>query len=103
MDWFSFVILALVTWRVSSLLVNEDGPFYVFERIRARVGVQNHTVDNQRFLAQVLSCLWCCSIWVGAFWTLLLFLLPQSIWLAIPFALSAGTIFLAKMLEKLDT
>lgn len=115
MDWFSFVIIALATWRISSMLVDEDGPFDVFGRIRRSVGIKTHLEETEvpkqwkvvkdtpdNFFAEVLSCMWCCSLYVGAFWALLLFLLPPSLWFAIPFALSTCAIFMEKALENID-
>lgn len=94
MNWFSFVVLALATWRVSSLLVNEDGPFGIFDRIRSL-----HEPDSQ--VAEVLSCVWCTSIYVGAFWTILFFVSPLALWFAIPFALSCITIVVHLFVERL--
>lgn len=86
------LLLSLATWRMASLLVNEEGPFRVFERIREWVGIRGPEVPD-RFLAGVLSCVWCCSLWVGAGWTILFYLFPNIVgWLAFPFALSAVAI-----------
>lgn len=62
-----FIIDALATWRVANLLVNENGPWYVFKHIRESFGFLYY--DDGTVLARpdnhVLSCVWCCSIWVG--------------------------------------
>jgi len=91
-----FVVYALATWRVSSLLVDEAGPFRMFIRLREWVGITHDADDNvamipDRLLPGILSCVWCVSIWVGLFWTLMYFV-PYSLYLALPFALSAAAI-----------
>lgn len=58
------VLLGLATWRLSSLLVNEDGPLNVFARLRDAAGVNREGELSQ--LATLLSCVWCTSIWVAA-------------------------------------
>lgn len=50
------LILSLATWRVSHMLVSEDGPYKVFARLRERFG--------KRWGA--LICVYCMSIWVAA-------------------------------------
>lgn len=95
----NLIILALATWRVSSLLVNEAGPWDAFRRIRELAGIEHDEEGKiylvpERFFAQVLSCVWCASLWVGGGWTLVGFLAPtMTQWLALPFVLSAGAIF----------
>lgn len=110
------VVLALATWRLSSLLVEEDGPFGVFRSLRAFAGAgefSQHGLDATRltpqeiekvmmragrpesFLAGLLSCVWCISVWVGAFWVILTAFLPTfTFYAALVFALSAAAIFL---------
>jgi hypothetical protein len=99
-----FLIYSLATWRVASLLVQEDGPFRIFRRLRELTGIQ-HDDDlggdiylvPDTFLAGILSCVWCCSIWAAIVWTLLWFLIPDiSIWMAIPFGISGGAILMDK-------
>jgi hypothetical protein len=46
--------MALATWRLSSLVVYEDGPLAMFVRLR-----------SVRALDGVTSCLWCTSVWTG--------------------------------------
>ncbi len=62
------LILGLATWRLTSMIVNEDGPLYLFERFRYWVGVRR-TEDNVPFgtnvFAEGLSCIWCSSFWVA--------------------------------------
>lgn len=64
MTWLDFVLLSLATWRLSSLITHEDGPFSMFEWIRRKAGV----VHGRELtgLATLFSCVWCMSIWIGA-------------------------------------
>jgi len=93
MTLVEFLVFGLATWRVSSLLVDEVGPFRIFLKLRQLVGIQ-HDVDDfvsivpDTFLASLLSCVWCTSVWVGLFWAVMYFV-PYSFYLALPFALSA--------------
>lgn len=95
MDPLAIIILALATWRMASLLADEDGPFDVFARLRLARGVeydqqgQPYVPGGSEVAFQVI-CLWCNSLWVGLAWTLLYFFIPSvAPWLAMPFALSA--------------
>lgn len=91
------LVLLLATWRLTSLIADEDGPWYMLERLRHRLGVayDEHNVRYGRNeLARGLLCPWCLSVWVGAFWALLAAAWPGAVWVALPFALSAGAIFL---------
>lgn len=49
------VLLSFAAWRVSSLLVNEEGPFRIFEWFR----------EKTHSLGGLLDCLWCTSVWVA--------------------------------------
>lgn len=63
------IILAFATWRISSLLAREDGPFDVFSRIRNFIGVVYYDNENctpKNVLARGIICVWCNSIWVSA-------------------------------------
>jgi hypothetical protein len=86
-------ILALATWRISSLLVREDGPFYLFMRLRHKVGVRYDKLSQPyatNEVARGLLCLWCTSVWVGIALALCFLLWPQAVvGLSLPFALSA--------------
>jgi Protein of unknown function (DUF1360) len=60
---FQFVLLSLVTWRISHLLSKEDGPFDIVFIIRKKAGAG--------FFGSLLDCFYCVSIWVA---------LPFGIW-----------------------
>lgn len=122
MDLLQLLIFILATWRVASLLVNEDGPWFIFERLRTWSGIYWHTpmpyhIESQRyatemdavrivpnrFWPQLLSCVWCCSVWVGIIWAILFRISPwNTIILASPFAFSAGAILFNLVIEKLN-
>jgi hypothetical protein len=55
---FRFVVGALATWRVTHLLVEEDGPADVVVRLRERAG--------DGWVGQALDCFYCLSIWTAA-------------------------------------
>ena len=103
------VVLALATWRISSLLGQEDGPFEVLGKLRYRLGERYDDHSNPiverlgqkwyhrliyEFVDQ-LTCLWCCTLWVGLSVTVLYLVFPTvTVYLALPFALSAVGVYL---------
>lgn len=105
-DWWNiglmdFLVLGLATWRLTSLLVKEDGPWDLFARLRSSAGVKFDAHSEpyaETFFGSLLMCVWCTSVWVGGFLALA-FLLAASVTLilCLPFALSAFTISLQRM------
>lgn len=90
------IILTLATWCISSLLVNEDGPFDMFSWLRFWLGVR-YTERNEAYgtnmVSEILTCLLCTSVWVGIILTIGYVIVPVYItWFCLPFALSAGAI-----------
>jgi hypothetical protein len=54
---FRFLLAALATWRLAFLLAREDGPWYIFARLRNRL--------DSSPLSQLLSCVKCVGMWVS--------------------------------------
>ena len=100
----NYLILALATWRISSLLANEDGPYNIFEQLRNYVGVHYDEYSNPQGineLGRMLLCLWCNSIWIGLVLAAGYWLLGDFIvWLSLPFALSAIAIGFSEWLGE---
>ena len=89
------VILALATWRLTSLLVWEDGPFEFFARLRHGLGVRYDEANNAygtNWLANGIVCPACASVWFGIAWGTAYMLWHPTWMIALPFALSAGAI-----------
>lgn len=97
MTTLTFLILSLAVWRVSSLVVHEAGPFDMFIKIREFFGIQH---DNgipymipSTFIAGVISCVWCFSIWLSVLWVILWFTSPDFIfYVSLPLAFSGFAI-----------
>ena len=53
-----FLVGALATWRVTHLLVEEDGPADMVVRLRRRAG--------DGWMGQAMDCFYCLSIWTAA-------------------------------------
>ena len=82
-----FIILSLATWRLSSLLVNEDGPNRLFNSFREQVSDWTGLLD----------CVWCVSIWIGIILVVIYFFYPViTFWIMLPFALSGAAIMVDK-------
>ena len=100
----NYLILALATWRISSLLANEVGPCVIFERLRNFVGVYYDSYSNRQGgtqLAQMLICVWCSSIWVGLILAAGYWLLGDVVvWLSLPLALSTIAISFEEWLQE---
>lgn len=58
------MLVGLAAWRVSSLLLYEDGPWAAFARLRSAAGVERS--GEMTGLATLFSCVWCMSVWIGA-------------------------------------
>lgn len=57
MSWFYFIISTLAVWRLTHLLVKEDGPFDIIVIIRKKTGTG--------FFGKMLDCFYCLSIWIA--------------------------------------
>jgi Protein of unknown function (DUF1360) len=55
--WARLVLAILATWRVTHLLANEDGPWDLIARLRARLG--------NGLLGRLMDCFKCLSLWVA--------------------------------------
>ena len=57
MNFLELTIASLAVWRVTSLLVSEEGPWNIFYKIRRAL--------NMNYNIQVLECFLCTSVWVA--------------------------------------
>ena len=89
--WFRLVLGALAVWRVTHLLVYEDGPWDVVARLRRVAGSGG--------FGRLLDCFYCLSFWVAAPAALLISADWTERGLAWP-ALSGAAILLERMTEK---
>jgi len=88
-----FLILALATFRISSLIAGEEGPFGLFDWLRSLIGVKRDdagkTYGTNSFTSG-LTCLWCNSIWVGLpFMVAYAWQNEMTVLVSYPFALSS--------------
>lgn len=74
MDIANVLIYGLAVWRISSLLVNEEGPWGIFSRYRKWLEIEHifpgavasgYLQVPDRFFPQIFSCVWCMSIWMA--------------------------------------
>ena len=100
-------MLALATWRLSSLLAREDGPYQVFDWLRHKAGVRYDERSEPyagNELARGLTCIWCNSVWIGALFTLAWIVSERiSVVIALPLALSAGTIVIEAVIGATES
>lgn len=96
MNLVDLIAIILATYRLSSLLVDEAGPFGIFLRLRELFGIK-HDVGGDiicipdNFLAKLCSCLWCVSIWMAGLSYLIWWLEPIPIYIL---AASGGAILI---------
>lgn len=98
-----FVVLALATWRLTSLLVWEDGPLEVFAKLRNRLGVrydERSQPYGSNWFAKGVICPACASVWFGFFWATAYLLWSDVWWVALPFALSAGAMIVERWISE---
>lgn len=103
MTLFEFLVLSLASWRIASLLVDEAGPFDVFERLRVFVGIK-YDQKNEPFatneIAKQFMCIWCMSLLVSIFIVVFYMCSNTVIYFLLPFALSSVGMLADKMLWR---
>ncbi len=95
------ILIALATWRVSSLLVFEEGPFMLLVKMRGLAGVyydEYSEPQGKNVIARALLCVFCISFWIGLGFTVLYFY-GLAFWVALPFALSAAAIIIERIVD----
>lgn len=119
------IIYGLAVWRLSYMLVEEDGPFEMFNGLRWLVGTRwmwgtpgtlpalvkttwfdQHWFDKPHWLLAIvktpygiLDCIYCCSVWVAGGFLILHHFLPLATDVAsVWLALSAVAIFIKEKL-----
>lgn len=112
MTLLEIAVFGLATWRIASLFVNESGPWFVFERLRTWSGIYWHLSKDggdilivpDKFLPQVISCVWCLSLYIGAAWVQFFVFFPTAaFYVALPFALSTIVILIDLVIVNLKS
>jgi hypothetical protein len=98
MDFVTLLVVGLATWRLSSLLANEAGPFDVLARIRHKVGVRYsdappYDVQGTNTVSKGIICIWCNSVWIGVVFTIALMIYPNTVFILLPLAFSTIAIW----------
>ena len=112
MNFLILLLSALATWRICNLIIEEPGPFHIFEKLRTKVGLtrvsdmempeqimfsDREFVHNGEFFAELIECIMCLSVWVGAVISIYLAVTGLIDWRLVPIyavALSAITILI---------
>lgn len=94
---FEFIIMGLAAWRMTSLMVSEDGPWDILARFRSWIGVYydaRSVACGKNVIAQALTCEWCCSVWVsGSFFAG--YCLVRAVTMAVAYVLALSAVSIA--------
>jgi hypothetical protein len=89
-----FALAVLAVWRVTHLLVHEDGPWDVLVRVRGAA--------QKLHLDRLVRCFLCASVWIAVPFALVLTLRWRELVLLVP-ALSGGAILLERATAREQT
>lgn len=118
--WLGMLVLALAAWRLSYMLVRESGPADMFGRFRYFVGLRSLPIKDEtgqlmvgksakNWVAELLDCIWCTSIWTAGGLVGINFLVRAFNFVALRLAfdlivsvlaLSAGAIVFNEIVER---
>lgn len=104
----STIIFFMAVWRISYMLVSERGPFRVFEHMRNGAGILHDDQGNpymypDGFFSEILHCIWCTSVWVSLFMSILTWVAPGfAVQFAMIFAFSTGAIIIDAIINRLN-
>jgi len=71
---WEFFLVTLALWRVCRLLVYEDGPFFIIQRIRLRLGVieEDDGITATNVIGLLITCPLCLSFWLAPLFIVIL-------------------------------
>ncbi len=90
-----FVLVTLATWRLTRLFVYDDimrflrEQFYDVVKVGKKSELARPKVGPRRVLAELFSCPWCMSVWLGALVLFVYLLTPYAYYLVVVLAISA--------------
>jgi hypothetical protein len=99
MNLLDLLLLILATWRLSSMLTQESGPFAIFDRLRFAVGAtptECHDQVTTGTITNAFCCVKCLSVWVAPVMLVAGIYAPAVVWL---FAVSAGAILVQRWMR----
>lgn len=73
LDWYWLAIAGLATFRLALLVSKEDGPAWIFRKIRRLPPPKSSAKEG-------LACPWCVSVWAAALMVLLLANKDSWVW-----------------------
>lgn len=104
MDIITLILMPFATWRITSFLVVEKGPFNIFDKLRILIGIRYNEMNEiygKNMIAEGLTCIWCASVWVAFGFVVLYYFLPNvSFWIELPFAISSIAIFIERIMDN---
>jgi hypothetical protein len=94
----SLLLIILATWRLTSMLVEEHGPFAIFARLRQLKFLSNGGRPDAD--KKVLDCIYCASVWAAAGVIVLWAYAPLLVWVL---AISASTCLVTEVKELIES
>lgn len=99
------VYFGLASYRIANMVVGEDGPWFIFDRIRKLLdaGIYNPYVGpDRRWYIGIFECVWCCSVWTSLGFALIYIFIDFqfALYIALPFAVSTVAIVIHEHLSK---
>lgn len=87
-------LIGASTWRITHILLRENGPFKMFRRLREALGVRYDDELNEdrvtEFKYEITVCIWCLSVWVATLIAAAYVVAPTpTAWVCRAFAASA--------------
>jgi hypothetical protein len=105
-DWYSVILLSLAAWRVFQLLAWDtilEGPRRWLFRISSDWDGESPITDRsyRETLALFVQCPYCAGFWIAVAWWVAWYFFPtETVFVAVPWALSAGVIGADKLLSS---
>ncbi len=100
-----FIIAVLATYRLANLLPEDDGPFFIFKRIRIFTGTkavnENEELGFWNMIDSAVNCAHCCGLYVAILVSLVILWQNNyaNIFLLI-FAIAGGQSLLKELMDK---
>lgn len=99
----SLIVLSLAVWRLSYLLVDEDGPGDILVKFRWLIGIRekvtaegSRVLETHGIIARLFLCVWCLSVWIALIFALVY---APDMWLTATFTLSGGALVVHKVVN----